>query len=74
MREADVLLRELRRRPDELVTIEDSTFADGNEPFDITVRKLAERRLDDLTLECGRTGRGCAPRLRQRFTTALEKT
>lgn len=71
VREADVLLRELRRRPDELVTIKDSTFADGDEPVDVTVRELAERRLEDLTLERERTGRDCAPQLRQRLTMAL---
>jgi len=70
MRQAEVLLRELGRRPNELVTIEDATFADGHEPFDITVREFALRRLDDLVLERELTGRDCAPRLRQRLTAA----
>jgi hypothetical protein len=72
MRQADVLIRELRRRPNELVTIENSTFADGHEPYDISVRELAEQRLQDLTLERERTGRDCAPRLRQRLTGAVK--
>jgi hypothetical protein len=74
MRQADVLIHELRRRPNELVTIEDSTFADGHEPHDISVRELAERRRQDLTLERERTGRDCAPQLRHRLTGALKNT
>jgi hypothetical protein len=69
MRQADVLMR---RRPNELVTIENSTFADGHEPYDISVRELAEQRLDDLALERERTGRDCAPQLRQRMVAALK--
>ncbi len=72
MRQAEVLVRELRRRPDDLVRIEDSTFADGHEPHDITVRELAERRLDGLRMVREETGRDCAPRLRQRLTAALK--
>ena len=58
-----MLLPELRRRPDELVTIEDSSFADGHEPFDITVRELAEDNLDQLAHARQLTGRDCTPRL-----------
>ena len=70
-READVLLRELKRRPDEVVTIEDSSFDEGYEPYEITVRELAERRLEDLRLLSEWLG-DCAPRLRQRLTAALK--
>ena len=71
IREADVLLRELKRRPDEVVTIEDSSFDEGHEPYDITVRELAERRLEGLRLNSEWLG-DCAPRLRQRLTAALK--
>lgn len=71
VREADVLLRELKRRPDEVVTIEDSSFDEGHEPYDITVRELAERNLESLRLLSEDLG-DCAPRLTQRLIAALE--
>lgn len=54
------------------MTIEDSTIADDHEPYDISVRELAEQRLEDLTLERDPTGRDCAPQLTQRVTAALK--
>ncbi len=70
-RQADVLLRELQRRPGELVTIEDTTFADGPEPNDLTVRELAERRLEDFSAYRDLTGHKCAQPLEQRLKIAL---
>jgi hypothetical protein len=65
---ADVLLRELRRRPDDLVTYT-YYYSDGGgtDTRDITIRQLAKEQLADL--EAG--GRDCAPDLQRRLHAAL---
>ena len=67
-RSAEVLIVELRRRPDDLVT-DTFYYADGStERRDITIRQLAEQELDSL--ETG--GRDCAPKLKRRIRAALD--
>jgi hypothetical protein len=67
-RQTEVLIRELGRRPDDLVTYTyyDAHSADEDRR-DITIRELAEEQLDDL--ETG--GRNCAPDLQRRIRAAL---
>jgi hypothetical protein len=66
-RQVEVLLRELKRRPDALVTFtyeyEDRDAVTKN----ITIRTLAEAQLSDL-----KEPKRCAPALRQRLVRALE--
>jgi hypothetical protein len=67
-REAEVLIRELGRRPDDLVTY---TYHDAHsaeeDRREITLRELAEEQLADI--ESG--GPGCAPELERRLRAAL---
>lgn len=66
-RSAAALERELRRRPDHLVTY---TYYWADQPAErreITVRELAEEQLEDL--QTG--GRRCAPALQRRLRAAL---
>jgi hypothetical protein len=66
-RRAETLIRELRARPDHLVTY---TFYDAHGPdeqHDITIRELAEEQLGDL--ESG--GPNCAPELERRIRAAM---
>jgi hypothetical protein len=67
-RQSEVLLRELGRRPDDLVT---NTYyqADTADETrrDITIRELAQEQLHDLELG----GRRCAPGLQRRLRAAL---
>ena len=67
-RQTDVLIRELERRPDDLVTF---TYYDAHSADDdrreITIRELTQEQLADL--ETG--GRNCAPDLQRRIRAAL---
>jgi hypothetical protein len=66
-RSADVLIVELRRRPNDLVT-DTFYYADGSEERrDITIRELAEQQLESLQ----NGGRACAPKLMRRLQAAL---
>jgi hypothetical protein len=67
-RRAEVLIRELQRRPNDLVSYT-YYYSDGadDERRDITVRELAEEQLADL--ESG--GPNCAPELASRIRNAL---
>jgi hypothetical protein len=69
-RKAEVLLRELRNRPDFLVT--DIVYFEGGEAERdvVTVRELAERQLLDLR-EGGSDLGACAPDLQQRLEDGL---
>jgi hypothetical protein len=63
-----VLIVELRRRPNDLVT-DTFYYADGSEERrDITIRELAEQQLESLQ----NGGRACAPKLMQRLQAALK--
>jgi hypothetical protein len=66
--QTEVLIRELGRRPDDLVTY---TYHDAHSADDdrreITIRELAEEQLSDL--ETG--GPNCAPELERRIRAAL---
>jgi hypothetical protein len=64
---AEVLLRELRREPDALVTFTYYWAEGGEERRDITVRELAEEQLGDLHTG----GRDCAPQLQRRIEAVL---
>ena len=66
-RRADVLIRELRRRPDHLVTYTYYYSDEPKERRDITIRKLAEEQLADI--ESG--GPNCAPELERRIRAAM---
>jgi hypothetical protein len=66
-RQTDVMIRELERRPDDLVTYTYYYSDEPEERRDITVRELAEEQLADL--EAG--GRNCAPELQRRIREAL---
>ena len=67
-RQTRVLIRELGRRPNDLViyTYYDADSADEDRR-EITLRELAQEQLSDL--EAG--GRNCAPELQQRIRAAL---
>ena len=66
-RRAEVLIRELRRRPNDVVT-EVTAFADGSdERRDITVRELAEEHLDDMESPTPE----CDPELQRRIRAAM---
>ena len=65
-REAEVLLRELDRRPDALVAYTYEYEGRAPETKDITIRRLAEQRLEELD-----RSQRCAPKLRQRLEQAL---
>jgi hypothetical protein len=66
-RRAEVLIRELRRRPNDVVT-EVSSFSDGSdERRDITVRELAEEQLADMESPAS----DCDPELRRRIRAAM---
>jgi hypothetical protein len=65
---ADVLLRELRRRPNHLVTFTYHAAHGGeDEHRDITVRELAEEQLKDLKSN----GPNCEPDLERRLRSAM---
>jgi hypothetical protein len=66
-RRAEVLIRELHRRPNDLVSYIYYYSDGGEQRRDITVRELAEEQLHDL--ETG--GPNCAPRLASRIRDAL---
>jgi hypothetical protein len=66
-RRADVLIRELRRRPDQLVTYTYYYSDDPEERRDITIRELAEEQLADI--ESG--GPDCDPELERRIRAAM---
>jgi hypothetical protein len=67
-RRTDVLIRELGRRPNDLVTYTYYYSHSADEDVrDITVRELAEEQLADL--ESG--GRNCAPELQRELRAAL---
>ena len=66
-RRADVLIRELRRRPDHLVTYTYYYSDEPEERRDITVRKLAEEQLADIASG----GPHCAPELERRIRAAM---
>ena len=66
-RQTEVLIRELDRRPDWLVSYVFYYSDDPPERRDITVRELAEEQLRDLE-----AGGRCAPRLQRRFRDALD--
>jgi len=66
-RSAEVLIRELRRRPDDLVTYTFYFSDDPEERRDITIRQLAEEQLDDI--ESG--GPNCIPELERRIRAAM---
>jgi hypothetical protein len=77
-RQAEVLLRELERRPDWVVRYV-YVYEDGTRnPEDITVRRLAEEQLELLDggdeEELYLTGRHCEPELRERIRTGLAAT
>jgi hypothetical protein len=65
---AEALIRELGRRPNELVTY---TYYDGDgaddEAREITIRELAEEQLADLD-----SGGDCAPELQRRIRAAMD--
>ena len=67
-RRAEVLIRELRRHPDHLVTYTYYYSDEPEERRDITVRELAEEQLADI--ESG--GPDCDPKLERRIRAALE--
>lgn len=68
-RSAEVLIDQLRRRPDDLVTVTDRTEQDPEgEERRITIRQFAERQLEDLR----RPGRDCVPALTRRIEDALQ--
>ncbi|HWM08741.1 MAG TPA: hypothetical protein VNO82_05340 [Solirubrobacteraceae bacterium] len=66
-RRAEVLIRELRRNPDHVVTDTVYYSHGGDEERDITIRDLAEDQLADI--ESG--GPNCAPELERRIREAL---
>jgi hypothetical protein len=66
-RRAEVLIRELRRNPDHVVTDTVHHSHGGEEQQDITIRQLAEDQLADI--ESG--GPNCAPELERRIRAAL---
>jgi hypothetical protein len=66
-RRTDALIRELRRRPNHLVTFTYSYSDTPDERRDITLRELAEEGLADL--ESG--GPNCDPELERRIRAAL---
>ena len=66
-RQAAVLLRELRRRPDALVSYTYEYEDRDPETKEITVRALAEQSLSDLPERC-------APKLRERLQRALRSS
>jgi hypothetical protein len=66
-RQTEVLIRELERRPDDLVTYTYHYSDDPEEHRDITIRELAEEQLADI--ESG--GPRCVPELERRIRAAL---
>jgi hypothetical protein len=66
-RRAEALIRELRRRPDQLVTYTYYYSDDPQERRDITIRELAEEQLADI--ESG--GPDCDPELERRIRAAM---
>jgi hypothetical protein len=69
-RRTDALIRELRRRPNDLVTY---TYVSSDEPDDtreITVRELAEEQLKSLD-DVRAGGPECVPDLRRRILAAM---
>jgi hypothetical protein len=70
MKKTDVLLRELRVRPDYLVTYTFYTEEEGARRQSITVREAAEIQLEEL--KAGASGLGtCAPDLQEQLEAAL---
>ena len=65
-RQTDVLIRELHRHPDWLVSYVYYYSDDPEERTDITIRELAEEQLKDLE-----SGGNCAPELQRRIRDAL---
>ena len=66
-RRAEALIRELRRRPDQLVTFTYYYSDDPEERRDITIRELAEEQLKDIESN----GPNCAPELERRIRAAM---
>jgi hypothetical protein len=67
-RQTEVLIRELGRRPDDLVTFTDYDAQSADEDRrEITIRELAQEQLADI--EAG--GPNCAPQLERRIRAAL---
>ncbi len=66
-RRADVLIRELRRRPTHLVTYTYYDSHGDDERREITIRELAEEQLKDMDSN----GPNCAPDLERRLRTAM---
>jgi hypothetical protein len=66
-RSAEALIRELRRRPDDLVTDTVYYSDDPEERRDITIRELAEEQLEDIESN----GPNCVPDLERRIRAAM---
>jgi len=66
-RRAEALVRELERRPHDLVTYTFYYSDSPEERRDITIRQLAEEQLGDMEAH----GSNCAPRLQRRLRAAL---
>jgi hypothetical protein len=66
-RSAEVLIRELRRRPTHLVTYTYHSSDGDDERRDITIRELAEEQLKDMESN----GPTCDPDLERRISTAM---
>jgi hypothetical protein len=66
-RRAEALIRELRRRPDQLVTYTYYSSDDPQERRDITIRELAEEQLEDIDSN----GPDCDPELERRIRAAM---
>lgn len=66
-RRAEALIRELRQRPDHLVTYTHYYSDDPEERRDITIRELAEEQLKDMESN----GPNCEPGLQRRLRAAM---